>query len=153
LSHADRVWLLPTGGPLSIGAPEDAVLSGDLERTFVSERLEFDPGEGTFRHRFRRPRHFAQLIAHKLDTELQSLFCDHDRAGGVRFLLRFKTAHAPLRLAVKPGLRDEYREQSEYHCKSDHHDCGLTHDDLPDFRGAFVCAFVDGDYRCAVVLN
>ncbi len=34
LSHADRVWLLPLGGPLAIGAPEDVALSGALERTF-----------------------------------------------------------------------------------------------------------------------
>ena len=51
LSHADRVWLLPRGGPLEIGAPEDVALSGALERTFVSERLEFDPADGTFRLR------------------------------------------------------------------------------------------------------
>ncbi|HVR29705.1 MAG TPA: ABC transporter ATP-binding protein [Thermoanaerobaculia bacterium] len=51
LSHADRVWLLPRGGPLEIGSPEDVALSGALERTFVSERLEFDPAEGTFRLR------------------------------------------------------------------------------------------------------
>ena len=51
LSHADRVWLLPVGGPLAIGAPEDVALSGALERTFVSDRLVFDRGEGTFRLR------------------------------------------------------------------------------------------------------
>ena len=51
LSHADRVWLLPLGGPLAIGAPEDVALSGALERTFVSDRLVFDRGEGTFRLR------------------------------------------------------------------------------------------------------
>ena len=48
LSHADRVWLLPLGGPLAIGAPEDVALSGALERTFVSDRLVFDRGQGTF---------------------------------------------------------------------------------------------------------
>ena len=48
LSHADRVWLLPSGGPLTIGSPEDVALSGALERTFESSRLIFDPGEGTF---------------------------------------------------------------------------------------------------------
>jgi iron complex transport system ATP-binding protein len=49
LDHADRVWLLPPGGPLEVGAPEDVALSGALERTFVSERLAFDRAEGTFR--------------------------------------------------------------------------------------------------------
>jgi iron complex transport system ATP-binding protein len=48
LGHADRVWLLPTGGPLTIGAPEDVALSGALERTFHSDRLVFDPNDGTF---------------------------------------------------------------------------------------------------------
>ena len=48
LSHADRVWLLPSGGPLTIGGPEDVALSGALERTFTSQRLIFDPGDGTF---------------------------------------------------------------------------------------------------------
>jgi iron complex transport system ATP-binding protein len=48
LSHADRVWLLPLGGPLAIGAPEDVALSGALERTFRSDRLVFDRGEGSF---------------------------------------------------------------------------------------------------------
>ena len=51
LSHSDRVWLLPQGGPLEMGAPEDVALSGALERTFVSERLVFDPAAGTFRLR------------------------------------------------------------------------------------------------------
>ncbi len=45
------MWLLPLGGPLAIGAPEDVALSGALERTFVSDRLVFDRGEGTFRLR------------------------------------------------------------------------------------------------------
>jgi iron complex transport system ATP-binding protein len=48
LSHADRVWLLPLGGPLSTGAPEDLALSGALERTFVSDRLVFDRADGSF---------------------------------------------------------------------------------------------------------
>jgi iron complex transport system ATP-binding protein len=48
LSHADRVWLLPAGGPLTIGAPEDIALSGALERTFHSDRLVFDRSDGTF---------------------------------------------------------------------------------------------------------
>ncbi len=48
------------------------------------------------------------------------------------FLFGFEAAHAPLRLAVQPCLRDEHREQSEDHCKGDHHDCGFTHDDLPE---------------------
>ena len=39
LSHGDRVWLLPTGGPLEVRAPDDESLLGDLERTFGTEDL------------------------------------------------------------------------------------------------------------------
>jgi iron complex transport system ATP-binding protein len=51
LLHSDRVWLLPLGGPIESGAPEDVALSGGLERTFRSERLRFDSAEGSFRLR------------------------------------------------------------------------------------------------------
>ena len=45
LRSADRLWLLPPGGPLVAGAPEDLVLSGAFQRTFG----DFDPSSGSFR--------------------------------------------------------------------------------------------------------
>lgn len=48
LRSADRLWLLPHGGPLHDGAPEDLVLSGALEATFHSEGIAFDRQTGTF---------------------------------------------------------------------------------------------------------
>ncbi|MEW6254260.1 MAG: ABC transporter ATP-binding protein, partial [Planctomycetota bacterium] len=48
LRSADRLWLLPHGGPLHDGAPEDLVLSGALEATFRSEGIAFDRQTGTF---------------------------------------------------------------------------------------------------------
>ncbi len=48
LRSADRLWLLPAGGPLQAGAPEDLVLSGAFERTFASAGLTFDPLTGAF---------------------------------------------------------------------------------------------------------
>ncbi len=48
LRTADRLWLLPRGGPLFCGAPEDLVLSGALATTFQAEGLSFDPSTGTF---------------------------------------------------------------------------------------------------------
>lgn len=49
LRSADRVWLLPRGGPLTIGAPEDLVLTGDFESAFRSEGVVFDAYTGSFR--------------------------------------------------------------------------------------------------------
>ena len=50
LRSADRLWLLPPGGPLQTGAPEDLVLSGAFQRTFG----DFDPATGSF-HLSREP--------------------------------------------------------------------------------------------------
>ena len=44
LRSADRLWLLPPGGPLQTGAPEDLVLSGAFQSTFGG----FDPATGSF---------------------------------------------------------------------------------------------------------
>lgn len=48
LRSADRLWLLPRGGSLMCGAPEDLVLSGALAATFQTEGLVFDATTGTF---------------------------------------------------------------------------------------------------------
>ena len=50
LRSADRLWLLPPGGPLQTGAPEDLVLNGAFQRIFG----DFDPATGSF-HLARRP--------------------------------------------------------------------------------------------------
>lgn len=49
LRHADRIWLMPKGGDLQTGAPEDLVLSGAFERAFASEGVHFDPVTGSFK--------------------------------------------------------------------------------------------------------
>jgi iron complex transport system ATP-binding protein len=48
LQAADRVWLLPAGGALHAGTPEDLVLSGAFAAAFVHEGLAFDAATGTF---------------------------------------------------------------------------------------------------------
>lgn len=48
LRTADRMWLLPHGGPLHAGAPEDLVLSGAFEQAFASEGVSFDASTGAF---------------------------------------------------------------------------------------------------------
>ena len=48
LRAADRVWLLPMGGQLETGAPEDLVLSGAFEAAFASEGVDFDRTRGAF---------------------------------------------------------------------------------------------------------
>lgn len=49
LRSADRLWLLPAGGPLAVGLPEALVLSGAFERAFASEGVDFDSESGAFR--------------------------------------------------------------------------------------------------------
>jgi iron complex transport system ATP-binding protein len=49
LRSADCIWLLPVGGRLHVGAPEDLVLNGAFERVFQSEGVAFNPETGTFR--------------------------------------------------------------------------------------------------------
>lgn len=49
LRTADTLWLLPMGGPLCVGAPEDLVLNGALAAAFRSEGVEFDMETGAFR--------------------------------------------------------------------------------------------------------
>jgi len=49
LRTADRIWLLPAGGPLHQGAPEDLVLSGAFEAAFRAEGIQFDAYTGAFR--------------------------------------------------------------------------------------------------------
>lgn len=48
LRSADRIWLLPEGGPLHVGAPEDLVLNGAFERAFQSDGVRFDVNTGAF---------------------------------------------------------------------------------------------------------
>lgn len=49
LRSADRIWLLPHGGPLHTGAPEDLILSGVFDSAFQAEGVHFDPYTGSFR--------------------------------------------------------------------------------------------------------
>lgn len=48
LRSADRLWLLPKGGELQVGAPEDLVLNGAFERAFASEGVTFNRHSGAF---------------------------------------------------------------------------------------------------------
>jgi len=51
LRSADQLWLLPPGGPLRAGIPEDLVLEGAFQATFPSEEVSFDPYSGHFKLR------------------------------------------------------------------------------------------------------
>jgi iron complex transport system ATP-binding protein len=48
LRSADRLWLLPPGGPLREGIPEDLVLSDAFSATFSGGGIAFDKGSGSF---------------------------------------------------------------------------------------------------------
>jgi cobalamin transport system ATP-binding protein len=49
LRTADVIWLVMPGGQLTIGAPEDVVLAGDLGQAFEGRRIRFHPEERSFR--------------------------------------------------------------------------------------------------------
>jgi iron complex transport system ATP-binding protein len=51
LRASDRTWLLPKDGCLTVGSPEDLVLSGAFESAFASEGVQFEPELGSFRIR------------------------------------------------------------------------------------------------------
>jgi len=51
LRSADQLWLLPPGGPLRVGIPEELVLAGALQATFPSPEVTFDPYSGHFKRR------------------------------------------------------------------------------------------------------
>jgi iron complex transport system ATP-binding protein len=53
LRMADTIWLMPEGGVLQVGTPEDLVLSGAFERAFHSAGIVFDAQTGSFK--IRRP--------------------------------------------------------------------------------------------------
>ncbi|HLP40487.1 MAG TPA: ABC transporter ATP-binding protein [Fibrobacteria bacterium] len=49
LRAADRLWLLPPGGPLRAGLPEDLALGGDVGEVFDQGDVVFDRDTGEFR--------------------------------------------------------------------------------------------------------
>lgn len=60
LNIADNILMLDNDGQLFVGAPEDLVLSGKFEQTFVlNQKLQFNPLEGTFSIRFQNGHHFS----------------------------------------------------------------------------------------------
>jgi iron complex transport system ATP-binding protein len=67
LNIADNVLMIDNDGQLFVGAPEDLVLSGQFEQTFVlNEKLQFNPLEGTFSIRFHNGHHFSIQTDHEL---------------------------------------------------------------------------------------
>lgn len=49
LRSADCMWLMSKDEPMAIGAPEDLVLTGDFERVFSQDGVQFDRTQGSFR--------------------------------------------------------------------------------------------------------
>ena len=57
LQIADKLWLLDKELGLSVGTPEDLSLSGDMERYFKRDGVEFDSVNGLFRIKNTAERH------------------------------------------------------------------------------------------------
>ena len=49
LRNADKIWLLPKGGALQVGTPEELVLNGSFEMAFRADGVQFDPRTGSFK--------------------------------------------------------------------------------------------------------
>ena len=50
LRCADCIWLMPAGGPIHVGAPEDLILNGAFEAAFDSDGVRFDADTGAFKN-------------------------------------------------------------------------------------------------------
>jgi iron complex transport system ATP-binding protein len=57
---ADKLWLLPVGGPVQSGLPEDLALSGAISKVFDQGDVAFDLTSGHFRVHG-HPRRYAQV--------------------------------------------------------------------------------------------
>lgn len=115
LRSADRLWLLPMGGPVQSGAPEDLVLNGAFQAVFQNEDIEFDPYSGSFKlHRQR-----AGEVALK-GTGLPALWTERalQRSG---FCVHRQAGHCPIQVQVtdhagNPSWTVHIQETSmEYH--------------------------------------
>ncbi len=51
LATADTIWLLASGRPFRVGAPEDLALAGAIGEVFATAEVAFDPRRGTFSRR------------------------------------------------------------------------------------------------------
>ena len=49
LRNADKIWLIPKGGALQVGTPEELVLNGSFEAAFHADGVQFDPQTGSFK--------------------------------------------------------------------------------------------------------
>ncbi len=49
LRNADKIWLMPKGGALQVGTPEELVLNGTFEAAFQADGVQFDPHTGSFK--------------------------------------------------------------------------------------------------------
>jgi iron complex transport system ATP-binding protein len=110
LRHADRIWLLPRGGPLQVGAPEDLVLSGAFAAAFQGEGVTFDAYTGSF-HTTQDARGIISLSgegAIALWTQ-RAL----ERAG---YCVESHKPDAPLRIVIQDGSWHlHYHEQQHIH--------------------------------------
>jgi iron complex transport system ATP-binding protein len=86
LRSADKIWLLPPGGPLHVGTPEDLVLNGVFATAFQRDGVQFDAQTGSFQ--MTRP--FAGQVAVQGEglaaywTRRLPLWCCQNMNGGCK---------------------------------------------------------------------
>ena len=59
IQMADKLWLLPKGGPLITGSPEDLLLQDSFKRLFVDRGVEFDNKTGLFKVKYNHNKELA----------------------------------------------------------------------------------------------
>lgn len=98
LRVADRLWLMPAGGELVAGLPEELALSGELAATFRGEGVEFDSGAGAFKIR-RHPCGPIALFGAGLVAQWTARALER-----IGYEVRWAEAALPLRVEVNGGV-------------------------------------------------
>ncbi len=123
LRCADRLWLLPRGGPLHQGAPEDLVLNGAFEAAFADEGVSFDSAEGVFRLR-REVRGAAELKGQGIEALWTRRALEREGLD-----VREAASNAPLRVEI---LRSDSRPHWRLSCDGE----SRLYDSLSDLAKA-----------------
>lgn len=70
IQMADKLWLLPDGGPLLTGSPEDLLLQNAFQHLFRESSIELDTATGLFKIKHKIQQHQIAVKGHGLEYVL-----------------------------------------------------------------------------------